>query len=297
LDSILEKFPLRGGHGIVFATGGAADIVLARCLASRAMALGAVKVDIVEPLGKASLADKGLIGAGLVEHALEALKETDPDLVLHHVGSRPNPDAPMRPRGKGLRISTALSWEHGERLLCAGTGDGPRVVADRPWMPDRPYDFALGVDGGGDVLTHDEREFDRVVLAAFSSAWQGDPDALGLVVMGLGADGGSAPEDFEGACPPGWRLLGTAEIDEDLANGMERGLTEANLWLDEPLSWSADDPSWDYGFKVPQIIAMAVRRQAPFPCSSPGLVAYPRRKKLTVMSQELLRQARVFVRR
>ncbi len=295
LDSLLVRFPV-AGHGVVFAAGGASDIVLARCLAARCVALGASRVDIVQPLGTDSLERKGISGIRLGEFALQPFPGVAADLVLRHHASLPNSEVSMRDRGKGIRISTALHWDHGDRLVCAGKGLGLQVVAARPWRPDHPYDFALGVDGGGDVLTHDETEFDRVVVGAFASAWSGAPGALGLIAMGLGADGGSTPEEFVGACPPGWTEVGIAELDGEFADGMEQGLREARCWLDDPTTWSVHDPAWDYGLNVPQIVAMAIRGHHPFPCPGPGLATFPRRKKLTVMSPELLRQARMFVR-
>lgn len=67
LAPLLSRFPLRNSHGVVFAAGGASDIVLARCLAQRVMALGALRVDLAQPLGGSSLSRKGFAGAKLSE--------------------------------------------------------------------------------------------------------------------------------------------------------------------------------------------------------------------------------------
>lgn len=292
-DLWFAELGVADAEGVVVAAGGASDIVLARCLAERAIGYGARRVDIAQPLGCRTFSSKGIMGEALNAHGLEEIPGVDPDSVLRHNRTVPNGDAPMKLRGKGIRVSAALDWESGERLVVAGIGDGMRVLAGRPWAPDRPYDFALAVDGGGDVLTHDHTEFDRVVVDALAATWS-EPRRLGLVAMGLGADGGSSPTEFVDACPPGWRHHATATMDSQLADAMQAGLERANCWNPRPATWDVTDPEWDYGLKVPQIIAMASRGEFPFPCDRGGLVCFPRRKKLSLMEPNLLRQARFF---
>ena len=295
IDPWLTAMGVRGNQGVVFAAGGASDVILARCIAGRAIALGASQVDIVEAMGRRTLSEIVAPEDRRQAFALEPLPHTDPEQVLRHFASITNPDGPIKIRGKGIRISAALTWNHGERLISAAVGEGMPTVVARPWAPGQPYAFAIGVDGGGDVLTHDEREFDRKVLAAFAGAWT-DTESLALIVVGLGADGGSTPAEFVDAAPPGWLHHGTVDMDEALADAMQDGLEAANCWMHEPLTWRVDVLEWDYGLKVPQIIAMAIRRQFIFPSNDSEFVCFPRRKKLTPMSAQLLRQARIYFR-
>jgi len=154
----------------------------------------------------------------------------------------------------------------------------------------------IGVDGGGDVLTHGDDEFDRVVLDAFRSGWSSARPLI-LIAMGLGADGGSAPAEFDGVALEGWRPVGTTEVESTFADALHRELDRLGLWNESPASWTSDDPYWGYGFKVPQIIALAVRSAFPFEVSEGGqdLVLFPRRRELKLMNKRLLREARLFL--
>jgi len=118
-----------------------------------------------------------------------------------------------------------------------------------------------------------------------------------LIAMGLGADGGSAPAEFDDVALEGWRSVGTTEVESAFADALHRELEQLGLWNESPASWSSDDPYWGYGFKVPQIIALAVRNEFPFdaPGGDPDLVLFPRRRELKPMNKRLLREARLFL--
>lgn len=293
---LLEHIGLRRERGVVFAAGGSADIILAKAIARDLVHLGCSSVDLVQPLNCRSLSDKGLLSDNGEFHALLPEHGLDPECVLRHhlsVASERHPDGQ---RGKGLSISSSLAWHQGSRYVCATYGPGLSLLAGRRDGDDPHYDFAVGVDGGGDVLTHDDNEFDRVVVSEFRSGWTSDRPLL-LVAMGLGADGGSAPAEFRGVSPAGWTLLESATIDAAFANSLQRELERLGLWHSDPSSWTAEDPTWGYGFKVPQIIAMAVRSDFPFdgPAAEPDLVMFPRRRQLKVMDRRLLCEARLFL--
>ncbi|MCA9546334.1 MAG: hypothetical protein KC613_18140, partial [Myxococcales bacterium] len=199
-------------------------------------------------------------------------------------------------RGKGLSISASLAWEHGTRYVFAAHGQGPAVLAGGRDTSAPFYDFAVGVDGGGDVLTHDDNEFDRIVLGRFRDGWT-SARPLALVSMGLGADGGSAPEDFDNIDLPGWCDLGSTSVDRPFADALHRELESLGLWHATPQAWRPDDPYWGYGFKVPQIIALTVRGEFPFsePGDDPDGVRFPRRRTLKRMSRRLLGEARLYL--
>ena len=293
VERVGEQIGLRGGRGIVFAAGGSADIILAKTIAGGLVRRGCSRLDLAQPLNCRTLGDKGLLCEAGVQHALEPEVGLEPDAVLRHHATVPSDRHPDHRRGKGLSISSSLEWDHGSRYVFAAHGRGSSSLAGRR-LGDAPYyDFAVGVDGGGDVLTHGDDEFDRVVLDGFESGWASTRPLL-LVAMGLGADGGSAPEEFREVSLDGWRSVATESVDDDFALSLQQELEGLGLWHPNPSSWSCDDPYWGYGLKVPQIIALAVRDEFPFPGPQPDLVLFPRRGELKLMDRRLLREARLF---
>ncbi len=294
---VLEQIGLLRRRGIVFAAGGSADIILAKTIASGLVREGCTRVDLAQPLNCEALSDKGLLSEAGEHHVLTAEAGLDPELVLRHHASIPCERHPKKLRGKGLSISSSLEWDHGSRYVCAAHGGGPFSLAGRRDDEEPYYEFAIGVDGGGDVLTHGDDEFDRVVLTGFRSGWPSTRPLL-LVAMGLGADGGSEPQEFQDVSLAGWRPLGTTSVDGGFAQSLQHELERLGLWHPAPSDWTSEDPFWGYGFKVPQIIALAVRNEFPFaaPGGGPDLVLFPRRRELKVMNQRLLREARMFAR-
>ena len=221
----------------------------------------------------------------------------EPESVLRHSASVPCEAHPDNRRGKGISISSSLEWSGGARYVFAAHGEGGTLLAARAEGRAPFYDFAVGVDGGGDVLTHDDEEFDRVVTNAFCRGWQsGRP--LVLVAMGLGADGGSSPDEFQDISLEGWTQLPVATVDEGFAQSLQDQLERLGLWNPDPYGWDKEDPYWGYGLKVPQIIALAVRGEFPFKSAedNSNLVMFPRRKELKLMDCRLLREARLFLR-
>ena len=192
---VLEQIGHRSRRGLVFAAGGSADIILAKTIAAGLVSQGCSQVDLAQPLNCRVLSEKGLLVDVGRLHALEPEDGLDPESVLRHYASIPSERHADHRRGKGLRISSSLEWDHGSRYVFVVYGVGFFLFVG--WRDgDAPYyDFAVGVDGGGDVLTHGDDEFDRVVVAGFRSGWSSARPLL-LVAMGLGADGGSAPAEF-----------------------------------------------------------------------------------------------------
>lgn len=284
-------------RGLVFAAGGSADIILAKTIATGLIGQGCARVDLVQPLNCARLSEKGLTTKAGEAFALVPEADLDPQAVLRHRSVVSCETFPDHRRGKGITISAALKWEHGERYVGAAHGDGLALLAARREGGRPFYDFAIGVDGGGDVLTHDHTEFDRVVVDGFRCGWDGARPAI-LVAMGLGADGGSAPAEFDDILLEGWTQLESVVLDEAFAAALHADLEYLGLWHPNPAGWRSDDPYWGYGFKVPQIIAMAVRQDFPFADDRPGsgLVRFPRRRVLKPMNPTLLREARLFLR-
>jgi len=293
--SVVEQLGPSRSRGIVFAAGGSADIILAKAIAAGLVRAGCDSVDLAQPLNCSTLAEKGLLSEAGEHHALIAEADLEPELVLRHYAIVPCERHPDHRRGKGLSISSSLEWRHGSRYVCAAHGGGPRALAARRLEGDPYYDFAIGVDGGGDVLTHGDDEFDCVVVAGFRSGWQSHRPLL-LIAMGLGADGGSPPASFQRVSLPGWKQVSSAEVDGGFVDELQADLERLGLWHPEPASWKSEDPYWGYGFKVPQIIALAVRGEFPFPAADGAhhLVQFPRRRELKVMDQRLLREARLF---
>jgi hypothetical protein len=292
----LDQIGPRRARGLVFAAGGSADIILAKALAAGLVREGCSQVDLAQPLNCKNLSEKNLLGNAGKRYALEPEGDFDPEAVLRHNASIPSDRRADHQRGQGLSISSSLEWDHGSRYVCAAHGIGPSSLAGRGDGEVPYYDFAVGVDGGGDVLTHGDEEFDCVVLAGFRSAWS-PARPLILISLGLGADGGSAPADFENMQLHGWRLVGTTVVPGAFADILHRELDRLGLWNESPASWSSDDPFWGYGFKVPQIIALAVRGDFPFDAQGEqsNLVRFPRRGELKTMDRRLLREARVFL--
>ena len=293
VERVAEQIGPRGGRGIVFAAGGSADIVLAKTIAEGLVRSGCSAVDLAQPLNCRMLSEKGLLAEAGAKHALEPEPGLDPEAVLRHNASVPSDRHPDHRRGKGLSISSSLEWDHGSRYVCAAHGRGPSSLAGRRQGGSPHYDFAVGVDGGGDVLTHGDDEFDRVVAAGFRSGW-GSTRPLLLVAMGLGADGGSAPAEFDDVSVVGWRPIASTTIDGSFALSLQAELEGLGLWHQEPSSWSSDDPFWGYWLKVPQIIALAVQDELPFPGPDSDLVLFPRRGALKLMDRRLLCEARLF---
>lgn len=296
ISSILEHISLSRGRGIVFAAGGSADIVLAKNIAARLISEGCLSVDLAQPLNCKNLSEKGLLLENAERYFLEPEDGLDPESILRHYASVPSDHHPSDRRGKGLNISSSLEWEHGTRYVCAAHGRGLSSLAGRRDGEGTYYSFAVGVDGGGDVLTHDDEEFDRKVIRAFRSEWSAGCPLL-LISMGLGADGGSAPGDFDDAVPSGWKALFSVSVDGEFARALQCDLEKLGLWHPAPSTWNKDDPYWGYGLKVPQIIALAVRGEFPFDDleSDTQLVRFPRRRELKLMDRRLLREARIFL--
>ncbi len=295
-DHLLPHAATDCRRALVFSAGGSADLVFAKTIALALVARGVERVDLAQPLNCQQLSAKGLLEGNGRLHGLGPATGVDPELVLRHSTTVPVERLDEGRRGKGLSISAAMDWPYGERYVMAAHGGGPRLLAGRRDGATPFYDLAVGVDGGGDVLTHDEREFDRIVASGVRLGWRG-PGALLLVVVGLGADGGSAPEQFEGATLQGWRQVGSGRVDADWASQLERELRALTLWHDEPARWSPNDPFWGYGLKVPQIVALATRGATPFgaPRGRAELAWFPRRRELKAMSRELLSEMRVYL--
>ncbi len=295
-DTIFEQLSEPVGKGLVFAAGGSADIILAKAVAEGLIHRGCSQIDLMQPLNCNSLSEKGLLGEEGEFYRLAPAPGLDPEEVLQHTGSLPSQRHPEHRRGKGLSISSSLDWQYGSRYVCAAHGSGLASLAAREGPGGPMYGFAVGIDGGGDVLTHGEDEFDRVVVAGFRSGWTTERPLM-LAAVGLGGDGGSSPGAFQRVTIPGFRLVAKTEVDSASADLLQRELEQLGLWHPTPANWSSEDPYWGYGFKVPQIIAMAVRREFPFLAKEgqPHLALFPRRRELKLMDKRLLREVRVYV--
>ena len=296
VQRILDQIKPSRGRGIVFAAGGSADIIIAKTVAAGLVDQGCCHVDLAQPLNCRVLSEKGLLSDAGEFYALEHEDDLDPESVLRHHASIPSDRHPDHRRGKGLSISSSLEWDHGSRYVCAAHGRGPSSLAGRRDRDEQYYDFAVGVDGGGDVLTRDDDEFDRVVVTGFRSGWSPAHPLL-LITMGLGADGGSEPAEFSDVALAGWTPVANTSVDDAFGVTLHRELERLGLWHGDPSRWTSDDPCWGYGFKVPQIIALAVRNEFPFraPGDQPDLVLFPRRGELKLMDKRLLCEARLFL--
>ncbi|MBI5491109.1 MAG: hypothetical protein HY905_27505 [Deltaproteobacteria bacterium] len=285
------KLGVAGRRGAAVSVGGAADVVIARALAAVAMRSGAARMDVIQTVCYENLAGQDIQGPALDDLGLEATEGCDPGHLLRHCRVVPNPLQEPRSRGKGKRISAALDWPHGERLLGAALSRGFANLFGAEGRCN--YDFVIGVDGGGDVLGLDEQT-DMRVLAVLRRACAHDV-RLAMVVAGLGADGATLPEQIRQATLSGWDKHGEERMDLAFAALLEEGLRQASCWLDNPLAWGPENPAWNYDLKVPQIISMAIRGQFPFACPEKGLVCFPRRGALRVMCPQLLATARFYL--
>ncbi len=283
-------------RGLVFSAGGSADLVLAKVIATGLVGAGFSRVDLAQPLHCRALSEIGLHSHEGMFHALESEPGLDPECVLRHHSLLPADRIAERHRGKGLSISALLEWNHGSRYVCATYGGGPLTLAKRLDGDAPYYEFGVGVDGGGDSLTHGDDEADRVVLAGYKSGWPSSGPLL-FIAMGLGGDGGSKPEEFDHVSLPGWMSCGSQALDEEFASSVKEELSQLGLWNNRPSAWTNDDPIWGYGFKVGQIISMAIQHEFPFDTHSSrsDLVRFPRRRELKLMNKHLLREARFFL--
>ncbi len=304
MDDWLSQLEPEGKRALVFAAGGGADAVLVRLVAERLMGAGASIVDVAQAYNRFSFDPE------VVERfALVAPGDLGCAQVMRFGAVVANDHQTDGLRGKGMAIAAAIEWKHGERLIFAaklGAG-GCAALALRSWKPAEPYDFAVAVDGGGDVLTGGANEFDRVVLDSFKANWDSSKP-LGLLVIGLGADVGSPEGAFAtNTTIDGWQFSGETAIDADASEGIEEILRSINRLHPDPQNWRDSDEHWTRGLHVPQIVALAVRSR--LPVSSRGLpfVLVPRpskqqgppteahsetRQSWPVLNLELLRTAR-----
>jgi len=283
-------------RGLVFSAGGSADLILAKVIATGLIDSGFSRVDLAQPLHCRALSELRLHSEEGVYHSLEPEIGLDPECVLRHKETLPLSRILERDRGKGLSISALLEWNHGSRYVCATHGGGPLTLARRLDGDAPYYEFGIGVDGGGDSLTHGDDEADRVVLEGYKSGWPSSSPLL-FIAMGLGGDGGSKPEEFDHVSLSGWMSCGLQALDEDFALSVKEELSQLGLWNNRPSAWTSDDPIWGYGFKVGQIISMAIQNEFPFDTDSSrsDLVRFPRRRELKIMNKHLLREARFFL--
>jgi hypothetical protein len=284
-------------RGLAFSAGGSADLILAKTIATGLVRAGCCRVDLAQPLHFSTLSEMRLHSQKGEFHALEPEPGLEPECVLRHHATLPSCSIPECQCGTGLSISALLEWNYGSRYVCATHGDGPISLARRLDGTAPFYEFGVGVDGGGDALTHDDDEADRVVLAGYQSGWPSSTPLL-FIAMGLGADGGSKPAEFDDVSLPGWKSCGSQTLDEEFAISLKQELLRLGLWHPNPSTWSKDDPIWGYGLKVPQIISMAIQNEFPFdaPSTHSDLVTFPRRRELKPMSKHLLQEARFFLR-
>ncbi len=278
LDDWLRELNPPGKRALVLAAGGGADVVFVRLVAERLWCAGAVAVDLLQALNRpvvdAETSERfGLVGAG----------KGDNDVVKRFSVVVPNGHESLR--GKGMAIAAAIDWRHGERLVVAAKGGGCATVARRCWAADEPYDLAVAVDGGGDVLTGGPDNFDRVVLDRFHEAWE-TANPLGLLVIGLGADAASEEATMTSATISGWRLAHDAKVDIAACDEIEEILRTVNRLHPDPLNWRDSDRHWSHGLHVPQIVALAARSR--FPAASRGrpYVLVPRKSERATLPTE-----------
>jgi hypothetical protein len=275
LDNWLRGFEPESLHGLVFSAGGGADIVFARLVAEKMIEAGASKVDVAQARNRYSFSPEVVERYGLVPLGKTGKNQVMKfsDVVANH-----HPDGL---RGKGMAMAAAVEWGHGERLVFAAKegSSGPEVLAERSWKLTEPYDFAIAIDGGGDILTGGKQEFDRVVLDAFKANWN-PVKPLGLLVVGLGADMGSSEGSFSTSSPlDGWQLSGESVIGPDASDRLVHLLGMVNRLHPDPLNWGIQDDYWSYGLHVPQIVSLAAQSALPTSMLGPPYVLVPRPSK------------------
>jgi len=280
IDGWLEAADPVGKQALVFSAGGGADIILARVIADRLRAAGAQTVDLAQPLNRLEI-EKPLAE----QFRMSDLTGSAQVLRLDEVVPNDSDEALML-RGRGIAIAAAIDWRAGDRLIFAPKGDGCSLLANRAWAEGEPYDLAIAVDGGGDILTGDSDNFDRVVLDRFRETWDSSR-RLALVVIGLGADGGSSVEQFRGATMDGWSQTREAFIDLALCDEIEDVLASINRLHPNPLYWRDSDPHWAYSLHVPQIIALAGRSMLPASARGGDYVLAPRKGEMKDLPNEI----------
>lgn len=279
VDKWLHQIEPEGKRALVFAAGGGADIIFVRWVSQRLIDAGASSVDIAQAANRSSFDSE--ISAKFALVNIEGLI-SKVVMMFGDVVANDNPDDGTR--GKGTPIAAATAWDHGDRLLFAakrGAG-GTAALAKRSWKPSEPYDIAIAVDGGGDVLTGGPDEFDRVVLDAFRENWNPDRP-LRLLIVGLGADLGSTESEFTRTPNiEGWDFISETKVDLEASREIEKILAATNRLHPTPEVWRTSDEHWSRGLHVPQIVALAV--QSRLPESSRGLpyVIVPRPVKRKV---------------
>lgn len=293
MRQMLNRLVAPRSNGLIVSIGGASDIVIARAMALTAAECGAAEVDIAQTFAVDDLSGKKIEGEAIREFALVPVEGVPANLALRHAAQVENTKKEPKDRGKGKRISSALSLPVGQRFVVAGTAGIWSLLCRRPWTDTGPYDFIVGVDGGGDVLGID-KDCDVKVLAALSA---GIPPtcAYRLAVVGPGADGTDIL-DIATAHMPGWAREAEIVLGEDFAVKLEEGLRQASCWLEDVRTWGPDNPEWNYDLKVPQIISLAIRDAAPFGFTAEGHILFPRRGKLRGMRADWLRSTWLFSR-
>jgi len=275
LEDLLKEFEFKSKHGLVFSAGGGADIVLARFVAEKIIEAGATKVDIAQARNRSEFSQEAV-----ERYALVSTIRNDLDHVMKFSTVVANNHRDGL-RGKGMAMAAAIDWSHGERLVFAAKegAAGPKELAEKSWELSEPYDFAIAIDGGGDILTGGKQEFDRVVLDCFKANWN-PAKPLGLLVVGLGADMGSSEEEFSASLPlDGWRLSGESVIGSDVSTTLEDLLCTVNRLHPNPTHWSINDEYWSRGLHVPQIVALAAQSILPISKMGSTHVLVPRPSK------------------
>lgn len=275
----LNEVDPRDKRVLVFAAGGGADIVFVRFLAGLLWRGGAAEVDVAQPLNRSTIETEAA-----QRFQIESLAQC-----ANQVGAftsvTPNVHQEAALRGKGIALAAAIEWRHGLRLVFAATGTGCQSLARREWRPHQPYDMAIAVDGGGDVLTGGASNFDRVVLDRFRAAWDGTR-LLSLVVIGLGADGASEHGAFAERTLNGWECRWKAHIDAASSEEIDSALRLANRLHPDPLAWTSLDRYWSRGLHVPQIVTLAARSQLPMSQAGFPYVLAPRRSEASKVPTE-----------
>lgn len=269
LESWLRALNPTDKRVLVFAAGGGADIIFVRVISEMLRRCGATQVDLAQPLNRTTI-DSDIAR----RFELETLQSCAAQVaVFESVVHNEHLDAGQR--GKGITLAAAIEWSHGQRMVFAAQGNGPQLLARRAWRESEPYDMAIAVDGGGDILTGDPTTFDRIVLDNFRTAWH-PSRPLALVVIGLGADGALDDRSLFHAKLPGWSLQQETEIDLQTCEAIECVLQMTNRLHPDPLNWTPTDPFWSRGLHVPQIVTLAARSLLPRSRSGAPFVLAPR---------------------